>query len=136
MNSLIQDISWLFTNISYSADISATVFALVVGMIWYHPDVFGNSWMNLAGLKKEDLRGKKARWALIWSVPIFLFLAANIAAFCKHFGWYTGAKGMLFGYDLGIMVCLFYLVQSLYEQKPWKLYLINCGYILLVATGM
>ncbi len=35
----------------------AALTPLVMGFIWYNPKVFGNAWMNAAGLTEEKLKG-------------------------------------------------------------------------------
>ena len=34
----------------------AAIAALFIGFIWYHPKVFGNTWMHVAGVTEEQLK--------------------------------------------------------------------------------
>jgi hypothetical protein len=48
---------------------------LLVGFIWYHPKVFGNTWMRAAGITPEMAKG--ANMALIFGLSIlFAFFIA------------------------------------------------------------
>lgn len=113
---LLNDLIDIVTTISWKADIAAVIVAIVIGMVWYHESVFGKVWMNLVGIiDKESLNKKRTSKSLLWFVPIALLIAANISAFCKHFGYYTAPKAMLLAYDFGLVVCLFMAMQYLYE---------------------
>mgnify|MGYP001328110025 CR=1 FL=1 len=48
----------------------AALIPLFIGFIWYHPKVFGTTWMKATGLTEED--GKKANMALIFGMT-YLF---------------------------------------------------------------
>jgi hypothetical protein len=93
--SIFSSVLHIISNISWRADISALIASVVVGVIWYHPKVFGMMWVKLVGLKKEQIKNGRARKAMLWNIPITFIIAANIAAFCKHFGYHTAEKGFL-----------------------------------------
>lgn len=53
----------------------AALIPLVTGFVWYHPKIFGNTWMKTAGLTEEGM--KKGNMAVIFLVTIvFSFLLA------------------------------------------------------------
>lgn len=54
----------------------AALIPLVVGFIWYHPKVFGNTWMKATGLTEED--GKNANMALIFGLTYLFSLMLAI----------------------------------------------------------
>ena len=43
--------------LNFPAILVATVSALVVGFIWYNPKIFGNAWMQAAGMTDEQVKG-------------------------------------------------------------------------------
>jgi hypothetical protein len=133
--NLFSDVIRIFANVSWSADISAVLVFMIISGIWYSPLVFGKTWRNLVGLTKEQFQ-KRALASLLWNTPITFLIAANIAAFCKHFDYDTAVQGMLIGYDLGLIICLFLAIQYIYEQRPLKLYGISAGHVLLSMTFM
>ncbi len=84
--SFIADTLHIIANISWTTDIMATIVALAVGIIWYHPDVFGTVWEELSyPNEKDDVTHVREYKKLIWIAPIMFLVVANIAAFCKHF---------------------------------------------------
>mgnify|MGYP000031247068 CR=1 FL=1 len=78
-------------NMTHSA-LSAAVASLVtllIGFIWYHPNVFGTAWMRAEGLTDEEL--KKGNMALIFGltsllsfIAIVLFLKIDRYAVIKN----------------------------------------------------
>jgi len=134
--NLLSDVFHIIANVSWGADISATVVSLVLGTIWFHPSVFGTAWMQYVNLKKEEAQSIKAKNSSIWTLPITFIIAANIAAFCKHFDYDTPAQGLLIGYDLGLIACLLIAIHYLYEQRPLGLYGITAGYTLISMSLM
>jgi hypothetical protein len=133
--NLFSDMIRVIANVSWSADISAVLVFMIISGVWYSPLVFGKTWRNLVGLTKEQFQ-KRALVSLLWNAPLTFLIAANIAAFCKHFGYDTATQGMLIGYDLGLIICLFLAIQYIYEQRSFKLYGISAGHILLSMTLM
>lgn len=136
MNFFVSQIVEVITHMSFKADISAAVVAMIITIIWYQPAVFGKTWAHLTGVKNTVKTKKALRKAMVWNFILYLFLAANMAAFCKHFQWDTADRGFLLGYDLGLMICVAMAIQALYERRPLKLYLITAGCILLTMSAM
>lgn len=134
--NLLSDVLHIMANISWAADVSATIASLVLGVIWFHPSVFGTAWLRLINLKVEDTQSVRAKNAMIWHIPLTFIIAANIAAFCKHFDYDTPAQGFLIGYDLGLVACLLMAIHYLYEQRPLGLYGITAGYTIISMSVM
>lgn len=136
MNFFVSQIVEVITHMSFKADISAAIVAMIITIIWYQPAVFGKNWAHLTGVKNTVKTKKALRKAMVWNFILYLFLAANMAAFCKHFQWDTADRGFLLGYDFGLMICVAMAIQALYERRPLKLYLITAGCILLTMSTM
>ena len=41
--------------------IIAAIASMILGMIWYHPKVFGNLWMKLTGVTNKDREEQKKK---------------------------------------------------------------------------
>ena len=72
----------------------AAISALFVGFFWYHPKVFGNAWMQSAGVTEEQLKsGSMAK----------IFILALIFSFLLYFAMQflvihqTGVLGVIGG---------------------------------------
>lgn len=133
--NLFADLFHIILNISWAADMAGTIISVVIGMIWYSSAIFGNPWVELTGLK-EKTGGMNRLTAMFWHIPIAFLISANIAAFCKHFEYDTPAQAFLIGYDLGLIACLLLAINYFYEQKPFKLFMINAGYVIVSMSAM
>lgn len=64
-------------DINFLIILAAAVIPMIIGAIWYNPKVFGNAWMNAAGLTEEKL--KNASMAKIFIITfIFMFILAFV----------------------------------------------------------
>lgn len=119
--------------------LAAGVANVILGFIWYHPKVFGRPWMAMAGVTPEMMERGKRKMPLM----AFLGLVSGIvmAYILNHFGiaWGVidalGAAELAFWTWLGFVATVL-LGSVLWEQKPFKYYLINAGYWLLALIVM
>lgn len=138
----------------------AALVSFVVGFIWYNPKVFGNAWMNAAGLTEEKLRNSGRNMGVVFLLCyVFAFMAAimiqNIVihqmGVYSYFGdspeklkafmdaapefetkWRTFKHGALHGTILGIFLALpMVAINAMFEMKSWKYIWINTGYWLV-----
>ncbi|WP_372754077.1 DUF1761 domain-containing protein [Mariniflexile sp.] len=138
------------------AIIAAAFSALIVGFIWYNPKVFGNAWMDAAGLSEEQLKG--GNMAKIFGLALLFafmlgFILENLVIhqagalsltggdskvalqsysdFMTDYGnnFRTFKHGVLHGVIAGIFFALPILgTNALFERKSAKYILINSGY--------
>jgi hypothetical protein len=134
-----------FGSINWLAVLVAGISSFVVGGIWYSPGLFGRAWMKDNNLTEDDVRkgnkGKIFGWTFIFS----LVMAANLGMFlvdppatCPEgcgiktdISWGTAA-----GFLAGIWTFCAIAIHSLFEQKPWRLILINGFYSMVALTLM
>lgn len=119
--------------------IAAALVPIVLGYLWFHPKLFGTYWLWHSGMTPEQVeRGKRHRHfhalialalsfissSIIYSVGSFFFIE-NIfrAAFFGVMLWLGIAVPVLSGIVL-------------WEQKPFKLFLINSTYWLVTLVVM
>jgi len=131
--------------INWLAILAAGLSSFVIGGIWYSPGLFGRAWMKANQFTEEDVRkgnkGKVFGWTLIFS----LLMAANLGMFLApapegctgncvpqvNMTW-----GATAGFLAGIWTFCAIAIHSLFEQKSWKLILINGFYSLVSLTLM
>jgi len=130
-------------DINYWAVLVAAVVNMVVGFMWFGP-LFGKTWIKLAGLNYEHLAegaksgmGKKYFIAFVGSFLIALMLDHAII----FSGAYLGIAGVLSGVNAGFWNWLGFFVPVtasayLWEGKPFKLWLLNATYYLVVLVIM
>ena len=143
----------------------AAVAALVIGAIWYNPNVgFGNVWMRESGMTEEKMKSGKIGiifgLALVFSVLLaFLLMQFTIhqfgalgmiganpeqakpsyEAFMNDYGntFRTFKHGALHGAIFGVLGALPIIgTVALFERKSAKYILINSGYWIVTTTVM
>lgn len=120
--------------INWLAVIAATLVGFVLGFIWYGP-LFGKAWMAETGMTEE--KAKEGNMGMIFGLStIFQFIMAYCLA--MFFGNEVDmAMGAFYGFLTGFgWVFMAIAVNNLYEQKSFKLTLLNGGFWTVVFTLM
>lgn len=126
------------SDINLLAVLVSTIMSMVIGFIWYMPNVFGNRWMHMAGVHHDEARKGAARAmagqfaaALITNYILATFMAA------------TGALSAGDGVAVGFLAWFGFIATAmigivLFERKPLKYYAIVAGYHLvnLIVAGI
>jgi hypothetical protein len=149
---------------NFLAILVAAISALVIGFIWYNPKVFGNAWMQAAGLTEEQIKGgnmvKILSLALLFSFMLAFLLTGIVihqygaislvggdpskalpsyAAFMADYGdaFRTYKHGALHGFISGLFLALPIIgINALFERKSAKYIFINSGYWIVTLTVM
>ncbi|MFH4963832.1 DUF1761 domain-containing protein [Gaetbulibacter sp. M235] len=149
---------------NFLAILVAAISALVVGFIWYNPKVFGNAWMQAAGMTEEQIKG--GNMAKIFGLALlFAFMLAFIlqpivihqygalslvggdptkglpsyTAFMADYGdvFRSFKHGALHGFISGLFIALPIIgTNALFERKSAKYIFINSGYWIVTLTVM
>lgn len=149
---------------NFLAMIVAAVSALVVGFFWYNPKVFGNAWMQAAGMTDEQVKG--GNMAKIFGLALlFAFMLStalpgivihqmsvfslvggdpdaalpSYAALMADYGdaFRTFKHGAFHGVLTGIFIVLPVLgTNALFERKGAKYIFINSGYWIITLAIM
>lgn len=125
--------------INYIAVLTSAVLAMIIGSLWYSKSLFGKEWMKLVGLSEDDT--KKGNMPVLYGT---MFVGAMIEAYVlAYFIQYAGAYGLINGIKVGLWAWLGFVAttslgNSMFEQKPIKLWYINAGYALvnLIVMGV
>ncbi|MBI5226414.1 DUF1761 domain-containing protein [Candidatus Micrarchaeota archaeon] len=114
------------------AIVIAAVIQMVVGFLWYSPMLFGNAWMKMSGIKMDQKQKPDMMMPMVW-----MFLGTLVLSFVlSGFVGYAGAKGLVDGAFVGVMAWIGFIATTtvhtvLFENKPFKLYLLNNGHYLV-----
>lgn len=117
--------------------VSAIIY-MIVGSLWYSPFMFGKRWMHLAGVEKSKDKSKSMAqtYAIAFVFALLMsFVVAHVAAYANADGF---AEGMQTGFWLWLgLVVPVTLGGSLWEGRPWELFLINasCYLVSLLIVG-
>ena len=105
----------------------------VIGLVWFMPKLFGNSWVELTGKEMKPA----SRWipAGLIGHQVMAFVLAMIINL-------TNVRNVIGGVLVGILVCLGFMAtleigELIWEKIPVKLFLIRVGNQLvgLAAAG-
>lgn len=117
----------------------AAVVNVALGMAWFHPKVFGSSFMPATSMTPEMMaKGKKRMWLSV----VVAFLAAIVAAYVmNYFGIAWGVFDWIGAVELGFWCWLGFtappmLGMVLWEMRPFKHYAIISGFWLVSFIAM
>ena len=123
-------------NLNYIALVIATIASYVLGFVWYHWRVFGESWANALGLTKEEA-DKTEGLGGAFAISLASGLAKTILIALLMSA--TNTSGVLDGAFLGAVIAVVFTVASLgyyngFARTPSKLTLINSAHSVVELT--
>lgn len=119
--------------------LAAAIASTIIGYIWYHPKVFGTTWMRGTNLTPQAIEAGKKKMPIMAFVG---FLASMVAAYVlNYFGIAWGVYDWIGGVELGIWVWIGFVAPTmlgmvLWEQKSFKYYAIVAGFWLVSFVVM
>ena len=116
-------VNFQFTDINFLAVFVAWIIHIVMGLIWFRPELFGKQWSKLTG--KELTPAKK------WIIPGFighLLMIFVMAILIKLTNSHNGFSGLF----IGLMAWIGFIVpmetgELVWEKIPFELFLIRTG---------
>lgn len=143
---------------NFLSPVVAALTTLIVGFVWYHPNVFGTLWMHEAGLSKDETQKgnlfKIFGFTFVFSIFIGIIMQSltihqfgalgmigggtklaeakpTFAAFMADYGtaFRTFKHGALHGFFTGLLFALpMIAINALFERRSWKYIFIHAGY--------
>jgi hypothetical protein len=124
-------------SLNYVAYVVAVVASMAVGMIWYSPKVFGNTWMRLANVHMEE--GKKEGMGKIMGLTVLSTLITGyvLSQVLNAFAIGSFAEGMF----VTILVWLGFsaaitFMHYLFDGRSLKLFLLYAAHELVSLLVM
>lgn len=115
-------------SINYVAVLVAAFGSMVLGVIWYAPQVFGKEWMKLVGLTEKDTKENAG-------APMVLMMVGSLVAayVMAHFVDFTNARTFTDGARTGAWIGIGFVFtaamgESIFSHKPARLLAITGGY--------
>lgn len=124
-------------SINYLAILVATIVSMILGAVWYAPQVFGKEWMRLSGLTEKETKENRG-------APMVLMLVGSLVAayVMAHFVDFAGASTFTDGARVGAWVGIGFVFtaamgESIFNRRPARLLAITGGYsvVNLVVMG-
>ncbi|MDH5399808.1 MAG: DUF1761 domain-containing protein [Cyclobacteriaceae bacterium] len=122
------------TGINIWSVILASLSTFVVGFVWYGKPLFAVSWQKMSGLSDEEMNN--ANMPLIFGLTYVLnLIVAFFLSIFSEVAQMFGAGALAAG-SFAILICFGFVATSfgvnyLFARKPFKLYLIDAGYMLV-----
>lgn len=118
--------------INLIAVLVAAAVSYILGGFWYSPLLFGKNWTAALGKSEEELKQVSKIKAYLGSLIATLIMAYVMA----HFVAYANASTLLLGATTGFWAWLGFvattgLINSLFQGKSMKLFIIDAGYFLV-----
>ncbi len=129
------------TTVNLTAVLVAAVSSMVVGFLWYSQLLFGKKWMKLIGMTEGHMEAANAGMAKPYTMSfvgslVMAYVLGLVISLTNAVNWQAGAM-TAFWMWLGFVATTganeyIYTVKP----KPWTLYLINQGNILVTLLVM
>ena len=125
----------ILSDVNGLAVLVATIVAFMLGGLWYSKVLFGNTWMKEIGLTEEAINNANMPRTFGTTFVLQLIAAVAMSALIGNDGsWLTGLQ-------TGLWVGLFWIataygVTYLFEQRTFRLWLINAGYYVVLYAVM
>ncbi len=110
----------------------AAAVMFIIGGIWYSPRLFAHAWSRETGIT-EHKPTPKSMLRFSAMLLVLLLLSAAILA-CILTNWLPGHNwrhGLAVGFLGGVLATAVVGMNTLFERKSLKLFLINTGYYLI-----
>lgn len=122
--------------INLFAIISAAAAKVLIGALWYSPALFLRNWLHLTGITEEEMKAGMGK-AIAVDVVGSLIMAFVLLHAVRYAGATTAAQGTAVGFFnwLGFVVVVT-IGTVTYERKPFRLFLLNNGYLLISLLVM
>ena len=125
---------------NYLAILVCGIASMIVGAFWYSPAGFGNTWMKLMKFTTKDIEKAKKKGmgpAYFLNFVAALLMAAVLSKIVGVFGAMTAAAGVKIGFKVWLgFIATVTLGGTLWEGKPWKLWILNNAYWLVMMLIM
>ena len=122
-----------FPQVNWLAVVVAALAPFAIGSLWYGP-LFVKPWMALTGINRSTPGQNSMALTFGGAAVLNLIVATSLAMFIGGGDWTFGlGAGFLAGFTF---VAMAFGITYLFESRPFKLWLINAGYQVVVFTAM
>ncbi len=121
---------------SYVAILAGAIMVMILGWIWFHPKVLGQSWMRGAGLTEADMKDANPIM-MVGALLMAGVIAWSISRYASHTepGMSQFVHGMFHGFMPAITLVAPVLVsKGLFEKKDIGWILSGAAYWVLAIT--
>lgn len=132
----------MFPSVSIWGVVLGGLSAMVVGMLWYSPFMFGKQWGKALGVTDKQMNEGRAKVMPVL-ILVSLLTAYVLSVFTVYLQHYTGKSWIMSGFDTAILAWLGFAATALvahdvFDPRPRSKMYINLGNRLatLVVMGL
>jgi hypothetical protein len=130
----------MFPSVSIWGVVLGGLSAMVVGMLWYSPFLFGKQWGKALGVTDKQMNEGRAKVMPVLIV-ISLLTAYVLSIFTVYFQRYTNDSWLMSGFDTAILAWLGFAATALvahdvFDPRPRSKMYINLGNRLVTLLVM
>lgn len=118
-----------FGSVNYLAVLIGGIASLVVGFVWFLPQIFGNQWMQEIGKTQAEIEEGANPILFAYAFAAGLILALMIALL----GVDSVGEGIQFGVIIAIAASMYQAMNFIFEGRSRTLWLIYFGYALVLG---
>lgn len=117
----------MITEIPWLAVVVGLIVTMAFGMGWY--SVFSKPWMAACGFTEEDVKGGPGATTMVITILCQLVMIIVMSGVMFHLGGFTVRIGLISAILVWVgFVITTQIVNSLFQNKPWSLILIDGGH--------
>lgn len=132
----------MFASVSVWGVVLGGLSAMVIGMLWYSPFLFGKQWGKGLGVSEKEMNKDRAKAMPILIIASFL-TAYVLSLFTVYFSDFTGDGGVMSGFDTALLAFIGFaatamVVHGVFDPRSKKVLYINLGnrLVTLVVMGL
>lgn len=123
-------------NINYVSVLIGALIAVVMGFVWYAPQLFGKQWQKLVGLKKKDIEDRSGMPVMLTVMALFYALVSLVVAALFEM---TGGEGLAEGLLLGAILGFVFgfgpiMVNYTFARRRFELSLLDGGFVVVTTA--
>lgn len=129
--------------VNYLAVLVAAVVSMIVGFLWYSPQVLGKPWARERGLSQDDIKKAQKEMGVLYAVSFVVALVTSYVLFhvmvmAQNFFHYSPlATGITSGFWMWLgFIMPVQVTATIFAGKNWKLLGIDTGYQFLSILAM
>ena len=121
---------------NWLAIVVAALSAFAIGGLWYGP-LFGKAWQSLSGLTDEEIQDGHPALTYGGALVLNLVAAFAMGMVMQLHSSPSLVSGLNVGLSIGVaFVATSFGINYLFAMKPFRLYLIDAGYMVLLLAIM
>lgn len=124
----------MLMNLNYLAILASAVVAMVIGVLWYSPMLFGATWARLLGMRPEAMQHDTMNY--VWSFVADLVSAGALAHILKWANIIELKDALCVAFVVWLVVAAAFYCNAAWSRRPLEVAHIDAGYKLVALLAI